>query len=113
MTILSKLIRAGEGRTLKELEVFAQGVGQLESSVQPLSDEQLRAKTADFRERLDRGASVDDIAAEAFATMREAAQRVLGMRPTSGCEGAALSTPPSRAPGYPVPDYCESGGATL
>ena len=81
MTILSKLIRAGEGRALKELEAFAQEVGQLEPTVQPLSDEQLRAKTVDFREQLARGATVDDIAADAFATMREAAQRVLGMRP--------------------------------
>ena len=81
MTILSKLLRAGEGRALKELEVFATQVGQLEPSVESLTDQQLQAKTNEFRERLDRGESLDDLAAEAFAAMREAARRVLGMRP--------------------------------
>ncbi len=81
MTILSKLLRAGEGRALKELEVFAQEVGQLEPSMELLSDVDLQAKTNEFKERLDRGASLDDLAAEAFASVREAAKRVLGMRP--------------------------------
>src|SRR5438105_2289737 len=55
-------------------------MNDLESSLQQLSDIDLAAKTIDFKERLARGASLDDILIEAFATAREAGRRVLGMR---------------------------------
>ncbi|MGH8176921.1 MAG: preprotein translocase subunit SecA [Steroidobacter sp.] len=63
---------------------YAKNVGRinaLEEAFKALSDEQLKAKTAEFRERLSQGASVDDVLPEAFAAVREAARRTLGMRP--------------------------------
>ena len=80
MSIFTKVLRAGEGKALKELEAMAQRVNALEPSIEPLSDEQLAAKTAEFRQRLDNGESTDDIMEEAFAVVREAARRVLGQR---------------------------------
>ena len=53
----------------------------LEDEYRKLTDEQLQAKTAEFRERLNNGETEDDLLPEAFATVREAADRVLGMRP--------------------------------
>ncbi len=81
MSLFSKILRAGEGKVLRDLEEFAVGVAALEPSVEGLSDEDLQHRTTEFRERMSNGASMDDIAAEAFATVREAAKRVLGMRP--------------------------------
>ena len=81
MSLFSKILRAGEGKILKDLEEFAVEVTALEPHVQGLTDEALQHRTVEFRERLANGASLDDIAADAFATIREAAQRVLGMRP--------------------------------
>ena len=53
----------------------------LEPAYRPLTDEQLRAKTPEFRERLAAGETLDDLLPDAFAAIREAADRVLGMRP--------------------------------
>src|SRR5690606_11354594 len=53
---------------------------ELEKSIKSLSDAQLRARTGEFREKLDRGATLDDLLPEAFATVREASVRTLGMR---------------------------------
>src|SRR5690606_25135286 len=58
----------------------AQQAGRFESALQALSDEALGAKTAEFRERLKQGAKLDELAPEAFAVVREAARRTLGMR---------------------------------
>src|SRR5262249_41542185 len=55
-------------------------INALESSTQPLSDEQLRGKTAEFRARVEQGATLDDLLPEAFAVVREAGRRVLNMR---------------------------------
>jgi len=81
MSIISRVLRAGEGKALKDLESFAQQVGAFEPQISKLSDEELAAKTVEFRGRLERGAPVDDLAAESFAVVREAAQRILGLRP--------------------------------
>ncbi len=80
MSLLTKILRAGEGRALEQLEAFTADVNALEETVTPLSDAELAARTDEFRARLADGETLDDIAAEAFATVREAARRVLGMR---------------------------------
>jgi len=79
--VLGKLLRAGEGKHLKKLQGLAAQTGALESEVTGLSDEDLAARTVAFRERLGRGEPLDDLLPEAFATVREAADRVLGQRP--------------------------------
>ncbi|MBK0422409.1 preprotein translocase subunit SecA [Leucobacter sp. CSA2] len=80
-TVLEKLLRVGEGRTLKKLERQAKLVGELEDSFSELSDEELRAETDEFRARLAKGESLDDLMPEAFAAVREAAKRTIGLRP--------------------------------
>jgi len=79
--IVDRILRAGEGKRLKELERQAAEVTALEPEIAPLSDEQLRAKTGEFRRRLEDGETLDDIFYEAFAVAREASRRALGMRP--------------------------------
>ena len=81
MGVLSKVLKAGESRSLKRLSKLADRVNALESRTQRLSDAELSAQTGHFRERIARGESLDDLAAEAFAAVREVAQRVLGQRP--------------------------------
>ena len=80
MSLFSKALRAGEGKNLKVLDDLARRVNDLESKIESLSDEELAAKTVEFRERLANGESLDDLEAEAYAVVREAAQRVLGQR---------------------------------
>src|SRR5437667_993600 len=65
---------------LKKLRPLVAQINTLESSVQPLSDGQLRAKTAEFKERLAKGEALDDLLPEAFAVVREVGRRVLNMR---------------------------------
>jgi len=76
----SKLLRAGEGRQVKTYEKMAARIGELEPSMQALSDEELAGKTIEFRERLERGEELDALLPEAFAAVREASWRTLGMR---------------------------------
>src|SRR4051794_10901732 len=78
--IVEKLLRAGEGRTLKRLEGLAAQVNALEEDFVRLSDAELREETEKFRARLADGESLDDLLPEAFATVREAAKRTLGQR---------------------------------
>jgi len=80
MPLLSKLLRAGEGRVMKDLQALVARVNALEAEVQRLTDAALRAKTGEFRDRLAAGTSLDEIEAEAYAVVREASQRVLGQR---------------------------------
>ena len=80
VAILDKILRAGEGRTLKRLEKIAGEVNAFETSIQSLTDEQLRGKTDEFKNRLTSGEDLDDLLPEAFATVREAAKRTLGQR---------------------------------
>ncbi len=78
--ILQKLLTLGEGKQLRAYENAVTRVGELESSVQVLGDEALAARTIEFRERLERGEDIQSILPEAFATVREASKRALGMR---------------------------------
>ncbi len=77
---LSKLLRAGEGRTVKRLSKIADQVIALEDEYAALTDAELKAKTDEFRAQLADGASLDDILLDAFATAREASWRVLGQK---------------------------------
>ena len=77
---LNKLLRAGEGRLLRRLELVAEETTAWEPTIEKLDDDALRAKTAEFRERIADGDELDDLLPEAFACVREAARRTLGMR---------------------------------
>ncbi|ROO27240.1 preprotein translocase subunit SecA [Salinisphaera orenii MK-B5] len=77
---LTKLIGSRNQRVVKRLHRIVDAVNALESDFEALDDDALVAKTQEFRERLEAGASLDDISAEAFATVREASKRILGMR---------------------------------
>src|SRR5215208_4416678 len=78
---LEKFLRVGEGRRLKQLGKQADYVTSLEPEFEALSDEELMGKTAEFKERLENGEELDDLVFEAFAAVREAAKRTLGLRP--------------------------------
>jgi preprotein translocase subunit SecA len=77
---LNKLLRAGEGRLLRRLELVAEETTAWEPTVEKLDDDALRAKTAEFRARLAEDEDLDDLLPEAFACVREAARRTVGMR---------------------------------
>ncbi|MCT9928858.1 preprotein translocase subunit SecA [Planotetraspora sp. A-T 1434] len=78
--ILDKILRAGEGKTLRKLKRIAEQVNSVEEDFKSLSDSELRALTAEYKQRHADGESLDDLMPEAFATVREAARRVLGQR---------------------------------
>jgi len=78
--ILDKLLRAGEGKTLRTLDGIARQVNAIEDDFVAMTDEELRGLTAEYRTRLDNGESLDELLPEAFATVREAARRTLGQR---------------------------------
>jgi preprotein translocase subunit SecA len=80
VALLDKILRAGEGRQVKNLEKIAKMVNSHESEISQLSDQQLRAKTDEFKARLNDGEELDDLLPEAFAVVREAAKRTLGQR---------------------------------
>ncbi|MBM7366178.1 preprotein translocase subunit SecA [Gordonia hydrophobica] len=75
--MLNKLLRLGEGRMVKRLDAIATSVEALSDEMENLSDDELRAKTVEFRERLEKDETLDDLLLEAFAVAREAAMRVL------------------------------------
>ncbi|MCT1628642.1 preprotein translocase subunit SecA [Corynebacterium sanguinis] len=77
---LSKLLRAGEGRTVKRLAKMADEVIALEDEYASLSDAELKAKTAEFKRLIADGTSLDELLIDAFATAREASWRVLGQK---------------------------------
>ena len=79
--ILDKLLRIGEGKILRQLEGIAKAVNAIEDDFVAMSDAELQAMTGELRQRHTDGESLDDLMPEAFATVREAAKRVLGMRP--------------------------------
>ena len=79
--IFVKVFGSANSRELKRMGKLVARVNAFEERTQALSDEELKAKTAEFRQRLDAGASLDDLLPEAFAVVREASKRVLGMRP--------------------------------
>ena len=79
MGVLSKLFGTHSERELKRIYPIVDQVEALRDSMMALSDEELRAKTKEFKERLSKGETLDDLLVEAYATVREAARRVLGM----------------------------------
>ena len=81
MSIVDRILRIGEGRTLKKLDAIADQVEALADEYSELSDAELREMTDDLKERYQDGETLDDLLPEAFATVVEAADRVLGMRP--------------------------------
>lgn len=80
MSVFDKILRAGEGKILRKLQRIAAQVNSIEEDFVNLTDAELRALTDEYRQRLVDGESLDDILPEAFATVREAAKRVLGQR---------------------------------
>ena len=81
MGLLTKIFGTYSDHELKKIYPIADQIEALEEEYKALTDAQLQAKTAEFKERLHNGETTDDILPEAFATVREAADRVLGMRP--------------------------------
>ncbi|MCK5070740.1 MAG: preprotein translocase subunit SecA, partial [Desulfocapsa sp.] len=77
---LTKVFGSKNDRVLKTIKPIVNRVNELESTVTSLDDAQLAARTVEFRERIAKGESLDQILPEAFATMREAGKRVLGER---------------------------------
>ena len=80
MSIFQRLFGSSNDRKVKALASRVAKINRLEPSIQALSDEALRAKTVEFRERLGRGETLDQLLEEAFAVVREASRRVLGQR---------------------------------
>jgi len=80
MSLLDRVLRAGEGRKVKVLQSLVPEINALEAETSALSDAELQGKTTEFRGRLERGEDVDDLLPEAFAVVREAAHRVIGQR---------------------------------
>jgi len=80
MSIFTKVLRAGEGKKVRALQSLVPDINALEDEFKKLSDDELAAKTVEFRERLDNGEDLNDLLIEAFATVREAALRVIGQR---------------------------------
>ena len=81
MGLLTKLFGTRSGREIKKIQPIVDKILALEEEYKALSEEDLRGKTAQFKERLSQGQTLDDLLPEAFAAIREAAWRVLGMRP--------------------------------
>src|SRR5512136_1221757 len=81
MNIIQKIFGTKNERELKRIAPLVDEINRFEPAVKKLSDEELRAKTAYFKEKLSNGASLDDILTEAFAVVREASWRTVGMRP--------------------------------
>jgi preprotein translocase subunit SecA len=80
MSLFKRVLNAGEGRKLKLLESIVPEISALEPEMERRSDDELRALTVEFRRRHEAGEDLDDLLAEAFATVREAGRRVLGQR---------------------------------
>ena len=80
MSIIDKVLRIGEGKILRQLEAIAKAVNAIEDDFVAMSDDELRGMTDEFKQRLADGESLDSLMPEAFATVREAAKRVLGQR---------------------------------
>ncbi|WP_299051159.1 preprotein translocase subunit SecA [uncultured Nocardioides sp.] len=78
--IIDKLLRIGEGKILRELQAISKAVNAIEDDYKEMTDEELAGQTVEFRKRLADGETLDDLMPEAFATVREAASRVIGQR---------------------------------
>lgn len=80
MNILSKILRIGEGKTVKNIQNLVDYINSLEVNINKLSDEQLVSKSNEFKSRFKRGESLDDLLPETFAVVREIAKRTINMR---------------------------------
>jgi preprotein translocase subunit SecA len=78
VSVFSKILKVGEGKKLRALQSLVPDINALAEDWEALSDDELRHKTVEFRERLDNGEDLNDMLFEAFATVREAAKRVIG-----------------------------------
>ena len=78
MGVFDKVLRAGEGRKVRAVQALVPEINALEDETKALSDDALRAKTGEFRQRYDNGETLDDLLIEAFAVTREAASRAIG-----------------------------------
>ena len=78
--LIKKIVGSKNERELKRIRPIIAQVNELESQIQSLSDDQLRARTGEFKDRVEKGAPLDEIIPEAFAVVREAARRTLGER---------------------------------
>ena len=81
MSIVDRILRIGEGRTLKRLQAVADQVEALADDYREFTDDELKEQTRDLKRRYEDGETLDQLLPEAFATVAEAADRVLGMRP--------------------------------
>ena len=80
MSFLEKIFGNYSEKEIKKIKPIVAKIDALESTFEALSDDELRAKTDEFKERYKNGESLDDLLPEAFANVREAAKRVMGMR---------------------------------
>src|SRR4051812_12456628 len=78
--MIKKVFGTSHEREIKRLRPRVVRINAMEPAWEKLSDAELRAKTAEFKQKLDNGATLDDLLEEAFATVREASRRTLGMR---------------------------------
>ncbi|XEI32559.1 preprotein translocase subunit SecA [Aeromonas veronii] len=79
-TLLTKIIGSRNDRTLKALRKIVKQINAMEPQFEALSDAELQAKTAEYRQRIEQGETLEQLLPEAFATVREASKRVFGMR---------------------------------
>ncbi|MGI9536863.1 MAG: preprotein translocase subunit SecA [Desulfocapsaceae bacterium] len=79
-SILTKVFGSKNERVLKEIQPLVNRINELEPQIQPLDDSALAAKTVEFRQRVEKGESIDDLLPETFAVIREASKRILGER---------------------------------
>ncbi|GAH94895.1 unnamed protein product, partial [marine sediment metagenome] len=77
---IGNILKFGEGKKIKKYEEIVSAVSNLEKDINPLTDNQLAAKTADFKQRYENGQELEDLMPEAFAVVREVAKRTLNMR---------------------------------
>ncbi|MGH9300148.1 MAG: preprotein translocase subunit SecA, partial [Acidimicrobiales bacterium] len=80
MSVFSKVLRAGEGRKVRSLSSIVPLINGLEPETEALDDDELAAKTEEFRQRYEEGEELNDLLVEAFAVVREAARRTIGQR---------------------------------
>ena len=99
MSLLDRFLRAGEGKKVRALQSLVPDIGDLEPEIQALSDDGLRAKTAEFRQRLDNGETLDDLLIEAFAVVREAGRA--GARASATTTSSSWAAPPCTSAGWP------------
>lgn len=80
MNVIKKIFRSYSEKEVKRVMPTVEKINSLEESISKLSDTELRAKTIEFKKRLENGETLEDLLPEAFAVVREASKRVLGMR---------------------------------